>query len=68
LEELQQLHARGVIEQSDSNKLSQNEKSSALEYLMFLKKKRLVNSMAGDVLMDANSVNTQTKRMHGQLQ
>ena len=35
---------------------------------MFLKKKRLVNSMAGDVLMDANSVNTQTKRMHGQLQ
>jgi len=68
LEELQQLHARGVIEQSDSNKLSQNEKSSALEYLMFLKKKRLVNSMAGDVLMDANSVNTQTKRMHGHLQ
>ena len=68
MEELQHLHARGVIEQSDSNKLSQNEKSSALEYLMFLKKKRLVNSMAGDVLMDANSVNTQTKRMHGQLQ
>ena len=39
LEELQQLHARGDIEPRDSHKLSQNEKSSALEYLMFLKKK-----------------------------
>ena len=40
LEELQQLHERGVIEPRDSDKLSQNEKASALEYLMFLKKKR----------------------------
>jgi len=40
LEELQQLHERGVIEPRDSDKLIQNEKASALEYLMFLKKKR----------------------------
>jgi hypothetical protein len=39
LEELQQLHERGVIEPRDSDKLSQKEKASALEYLMFLKRK-----------------------------
>ena len=68
LEECQQQHARGVIEPRNSNKLSQNEKASALEYLMFLKRNDVVKSKAGDAPMGTNSTNTQTKRMHGHLQ
>jgi hypothetical protein len=39
IEELQQLHERQVIEPCNADKMSMTEKSDALEYLMFLKKK-----------------------------
>jgi len=60
LEEFQQLHARDVIDPHDSNKLSQNEKSSALEYLKFLKNKRCGKIKGRGY--------TQTKRMQVHLQ
>jgi hypothetical protein len=40
LSEMKQLHDRGVIEPRDPNSLSVEDKRGALEYLMFLKKKR----------------------------
>jgi hypothetical protein len=38
--EMQQLHDRSVIEQKKANMLTREEKHKALQYLMFLKKKR----------------------------
>jgi hypothetical protein len=40
LKELQQLHDRGVLEPKEPTELSREEKRAALQYLMFLKKKR----------------------------
>ena len=40
LSELKQLHERMVMEPQDPNKLTRAEKKAALQYLMFLKKKR----------------------------
>ena len=40
LEELQQLHDRNVLEPTSANELTREQKRGALNYLMFLKKKR----------------------------
>jgi hypothetical protein len=40
LSEIKQLHDRGVIQPKDPNSLSTQDKKNALEYLMFLKRKR----------------------------
>jgi hypothetical protein len=40
LSELSQLHDRSVLDPKDAKTLSREEKKAALEYLMFLKKKR----------------------------
>ena len=40
LAELNQLHERKVLKPKDSNKLTRGGKKAALQYLMFLEKKR----------------------------
>jgi hypothetical protein len=40
LEELKQLHDHKVLEPKNATKMSQDDKKEALQYLMFLKKKR----------------------------
>lgn len=63
--EMLQIHLRDVIEPKDPQQLSTEEKRKALKYLMYLKRREMIQSKQGDVLtVDQNKIISPKKTHH----